>query len=327
MRHVLPSLVLVFVAVAAQGEAIAVKDTLAPAAGANPQQAEFLRQSCWRPAAFTVTVEDRKAAGPNESDARVFFPSPKPSGNAKRDRVVAHWFKARDARGELLKAPAPVVVVVHSMHPQMVDGMVLSRLLAAKGIHALMVELPGYGARNADGKGVGVEMAEHGAQAVADVRRARDAAKALPGVKQDTPVGLEGLSLGGMVAASAAGLDNAFAPVVLAASGGDPVMVVEKGGFDALWMRQRLAKAGYSGQKLRALLDPMDPLAVAGRLDRETCWVYQAAGDGVFPQTCTDRLVAGIGLQKGHVMVKPGNHYAAMLWLPEIAEFMAGKMK
>ncbi len=318
---------MVFVAFAAQGEEITAKDTLAPAAAANPQQAEFLRQSCWTPGAFTVTIKVREKPGVNQSEAQVFFPSPKPSGHARRDRVVAHWFRAKNAQGELLKAEAPIAVVVHSMHPQMVDGLVLSRLLAAQGVHALMVELPGYGARQGGAQGVGVELAEHGAQAVADVRRARDAAKALPGVKQTASVGLEGLSLGGMVAASAAGLDNAFAPVVLVASGGDPVKVLQEGGMDALWMRQRLANAGYTDAKLHALLDPMDPLRGAARMDKTTCWVYLAQTDGVFPQACSDRLIAGIGVPKAQVVRKPGNHYAAMLWLPEIAVFMAGRMK
>lgn len=305
---------------------IKAKDSLAPKPGTTPAQVEFLRRAGWVPAEFTVRVAPLAQPAPQLGDAIVTFPSPKPSGAPKRDRVTAHWFKARSAKSELMKEGAPAAVVVHSLHPQMVDGFVLGRLLAAKGVHALMVELPGYGARAIGNKELGVEMAEHAAQAVADVRRARDVATCLPGVEQDASVGLEGLSLGGMVASSAAGLDDAFSPVVIVASGGDPAAVVTHGGMDAAWMRERLARAGYAGEKLRGLLDPLDPLKVAGRITAAHCWMYRAKADGVFPQDSGDRLVKGIGLPEAQVMVKPGNHYAAMCWLPEVAEFMAEKM-
>lgn len=306
---------------------LTAKDSLAPAAGANAKQTDFLRRATWKPATFTVSVVAEKQRA-SRGEAQVSFPSPKPGGNAKRDTVVAHWFQARGKDGQLLKTDAPIAVVVHSLHPQMIDGFVLARLLASHGVHALMVELPGYGRRQAEpAKSTGVEMAEHAAQAVADVRRARDAATALPGVTKDRPVALEGLSLGSMVASAAAGLDNAFAPVVLVACGGDPVTALEQGRFDALWFRQRLAHAGYTGDKLHALLDPMDPLTVAGRINPAHCWMFRAEADGVFPQKCGDRLEQAVGLPQDHVITKPGNHYAAMLWLPEIAGFMAGKMK
>lgn len=311
----------------ASGLDVAAKDTLAPAAGANPKQAEFLRQSGWKPEAFTFVIEDRAKPGVHESEAQVFFPSPKPSGNAKRDRVTALWYKARGPDGKPLKEDAPVVVVVHSLHPEMIDGLVLARLLAKNGVHALMVELPGYGERKTEKKkGTGVEMAEHAGQAVADVRRARDVAALLPGVRKGAPVALEGLSLGGLVASAAAGLDGAFSPVVVVVSGGDPVTVLEKGGFDALWLRQRLAREGYAGDRLHALLDPLDPLAVAARIDPKRCWMWRATADGVFPKECGDRLAQTIGVAQDHVTFKHGNHYSSLFWLPEIAQFMAERM-
>ncbi len=328
MRRPFLASVMILLASAASGAEICVTDSIRPAEGASPKQRAFLHDACWKPAAFTMAVKETKNPAPYQADALITFPSPKPGGTPQRDLVTAHWYKARDAGGNLIPAGAPCVVVVHSLHPDMADGLILSRMLARNGVHALMVELPGFGSRKTEpDKGAGVEMTEHGAQSVADVRRARDAACALPGVKKGAPVAIEGLSLGSMVASAAAGLDNAFSPVVLVVGGGDPVTVLEKGRFDAAWLRDRLAKSGHTGAKLRTLLDPIDPLLVAGRINPDHCWMYRAAADGVFPKECGDRLEKTIGLPAAHVTTKPGNHYAAMTWLPEIADFIAREAK
>lgn len=229
MRRPFLASVMILLASAASGAEICVTDSIRPAEGASPKQRAFLHDACWKPAAFTMAVKETKNPAPYQADALITFPSPKPGGTPQRDLVTAHWYKARDAGGNLIPAGAPCVVVVHSLHPDMADGLILSRMLARNGVHALMVELPGFGSRKTEpDKGAGVEMTEHGAQSVADVRRARDAACALPGVKKGAPVAIEGLSLGSMVASAAAGLDNAFSPVVLVVGGGDPVTVLEK---------------------------------------------------------------------------------------------------
>ncbi|MEZ6192313.1 MAG: hypothetical protein R3C45_13630 [Phycisphaerales bacterium] len=64
--------------------------------------------------------------------------------------------------------------------------------------------------------------AEHGRQGVADCLRARDRdpCGSPPNIRPG-PIALQGTSLGGFVAATAGGVDQAFDPVILLISGGD----------------------------------------------------------------------------------------------------------
>ena len=191
------------------------QDTLDPPAPDTPEERQALSELAWTPDSFPVTATT-EARGP--ADATLFFPSPHPSGEAAQDRVPIEWYAARDEQGEAIEAPA--VLVVHSLHPAMPIGRAAARALAARGYHAFLIHLPGYGLRTEPDPGpIGVTALLHGTQAVADIRRARDALLALPNVRR-CPVALVGVSLGGFAAATAAGLDPAFDPVMLVLAGG-----------------------------------------------------------------------------------------------------------
>ncbi len=249
--------------------------------------------------------------------ASIEFPSPKPAGIKSQDTVRLWWYAARDAQGEVIDAPA--VLVVHSMLPTMQIGKAIAASLANAGFHAFMMEMPGYGGRTGEIADPGVTALVHGTQAVADARRSRDVVLAMPRVK-GRRVGIQGTSLGGFLAGNAAALDGAFDPVLLLLSGGDAAGVLRDGSRDAAVMRRNLALYGYEGDRLTAVLAAVEPLLLAHRLDAEKTWLWTAEDDRVVPRRNSDAFARAASLEGPHRVLMGGNHYTSMLALPRVVE-------
>lgn len=280
-----------------------------------------LADLAWPPEAFEVTC----APGRGAFDALVSFPSPKPNGEPAVDTVTMWWYAARDEDGQPIEAPA--VLVVHSLHPQMPLARVIAANLARRRLHAFVIHLPGYGSReDKTGQFPAVVTLLRARQAVADVRRARDAIAALPNVAPG-PIAVEGTSLGGFIVSVAAGMDGAFEPVFLVLSGGDVARVLNEGRADAAVLRDMMAREGYDGDRLTALVWPIDPLRLAARLNPATTFLYSARFDQVVPPDSADALAQAIGLDADHHRWLDADHYAAVLFLPAMIEDMARRMR
>ena len=78
------------------GSKFVATDTLSCDDESDPDAKECLANLSWKPATFTVQLED---AGPGCGDYLVRFPSPRPIGNAKNDLVSMEWFAAHDGKG------------------------------------------------------------------------------------------------------------------------------------------------------------------------------------------------------------------------------------
>lgn len=298
----------------------AVTDTarFAPRAGDAEAVTQALETLAWEPGAFDVDVQP----GDGDANAVLSFPTARPSGDAAMDTARLRWFAPAGASGEVGAGPA--VLLIHSLHPDMPIGLGLARGLRAKGIHAFLLELPGYGARvPTPAKMTGVTPLEHSRMAVADVRRAYDVIATRPGVDPGRVV-LQGTSLGSYFAAAAAGLDGCFAATILLLSGGDGVDILESGQKDAYHVRGALRHYGYDTHaKLTALIDPVEPLRLAPRLDPATTWMVNAKDDTVVPADNARALAAAIGLDDDHHLWMPGNHYTSFILLPGVLDLMA----
>ena len=101
-------------------------------------------------------------------------------------------------------------------------------------------------------------------QGIADVRRARDAVAVIPHVIR-TNIALQGTSLGGFVASTTAGLDHGFQSVHIMVAGGDLYNLVLNGQREAGKLREMLATAGYSGEKMRDLFSQVEPLRLGAQ--------------------------------------------------------------
>jgi dienelactone hydrolase len=238
-----------------------------------------------------------------------------PSGNKWQDTVRLRWFMAE---GVAEGATAPAVILVHSLHPDLPVATMLARGLSKQGIQSFILELPGYGGRvGPDRQLTGATALIHGRQSITDCRRALDAVAVLPGVDPDN-ISVQGTSLGSFIATAASGLDQPFAYSFLLLAGGDGVDILERGDKDAFHVRGALQHYGYHGEKLRTLIEPMEPLMLAHRLNQQRTWMFNAEQDRVIPKANADMLAKAIGLTEDHHLWMPGNHYTSFALLPGV---------
>ncbi len=287
---------------------------------AETDAAEPWRSVPWPADTFAVTVADPPIG--NRTVRRVAFPSPRPSGNPTLDRVTLRWHVAV-LPPDAVDATRPAVVLVHSLHPDAPIASALARTLALRGVHAFIVDLPGYGARRtAADDWPGIVALRQAAQGVADVRRACDAVAALPGIDPHRIV-LQGTSLGSFPAAVAAGLGARHHGLLLYLGGANVTDIIEHGQKDAANFRDSLEGHGIDAHQRAALLAPLEPLHIAERLNPRTTWLLAARNDQVITPTNAQALATAIGLDDARFLRLPGNHYTAAFALPAVADLLA----
>lgn len=298
----------------------AARDSLAPAAESRPDARECLAGLTWKPAEFTVSCEPVSDA---DYQALVRFPSPLDTGDAVNDRVALLWHRPP---GDDLQTPRPTLIVVHESGSAMPVGRMFARAFAAKGFHALMIQLPHYGFRKRDGvRPDGERFLLAMRQSIADVRRARDAAAVLPGVDARR-ISVQGTSLGGFVTATTAGLDRGFDQVFIMLAGGDLEGLVLRGEKEAADLRRRLAEAGYTGEKLKTLMQAIEPTRLAHRLDPERTWLYSAEQDKVVPLENAFVFAKAGGLPETHHLRLWGDHTSTIIYFPVIINHVVERL-
>ena len=222
---------------------------------------------------------------------------------------------------------APAVVVVHESGSSMDVGRLFARSMQAAGFHGFLVQLPYYGNRRGEGEPESSEqLVQTLQQGSADVRRTRDAVAAIPQV-QSSYIAVQGTSLGGFVVACSASLDNRFDDCFIMLAGGQLYEMISSGQKDTASAREKLAAAGYQGEKLRQLLAAVEPTRIAHRLDAERTWLYTARHDTVVPLSSANALASSAGLEKDHQMLIEANHYTAILHLPRILDHVVTRIR
>ncbi len=304
------------------GKTFVGRDTLNPARDDLEDAQACLDGLVWPAVEFAVRCDPARQ---RTGDMLIRFPSPVPCGDANNDLVALEWYVAHDEEKTAITAPA--VVVVHESGSDMAVGRMFARGLRLQGLHAFMIQLPYYGERRMGGnKAKADRLITLVRQAVADVRRARDAVAALPLVDADR-ISLQGTSLGGFVSATSASIDNGYDQVFIMLAGGDLFDVVQHGGKDAANMRNELAAVGFSGDKLRALLAPIEPTRIAHRLDPTRTWLYSAQFDKVVPPRNAELLAKAAGLDDAHHVKMVANHYTGAIYVPYLLTQIHGRIR
>ncbi len=294
------------------GSAFPARDTLDCGHDSSADATACLNGLKWSCEPFTVRCQPAESG---VGDWLMRFPTPLPSGDATNDLVAMEWYMARDEKGEPTRAPA--VVVVHESGRGMVAGRIFARGLQAHGFHTFLIHLPGYGARTSEFTGDVKRMLPGLKQAIADVRRARDAVASLPLI--DTAlIALQGTSLGGFVTATVAGLDRGFDKSFILLAGGNLADVLLKGGRDAAAMHRELAAAGITDEQIRELAQVIEPMRLAHRVDAARTWLFSGTMDEVVPPACSLAFAKAAKLDAAHHVELPVGHYTAALLLPTI---------
>jgi hypothetical protein len=281
----------------------------------NADSRDCLEGLRWPASEFAIDCELSKAW---RYDSLVRFPSAIDTGDSVNDRVALEWHMARDANGDIITAPA--VLVIHESGSNMAVGKTLAMLISRHGLHAFMIHLPGYGERRSETKPKGAaNLIRMTRQSIIDVRRSRDVIAAMPMIESDL-VALQGTSLGGFIGSTAASLDNCFNGVFLMLCGGDLYDVLQHGKRDAENMRRQLANEGLSGEDLRKLLHTIEPTRIAHRLPPERTWLFSGRFDTVVPLSNANLLASAIHLSDDHHVIYDVDHYSGVVRIPEMVQ-------
>lgn len=336
--HVNLFLVLCFVlapvadALASEPHTYVARDTLRPKADSSSDAQACIDAFCWKTGPFDVAI--RPVDGEGEDYGYVVsFPSPFPTGDRWNDTVSLEWYVAQppesagaEAAGAAIPV-APAVLVIHESGTRMEAGKMFARSFQKYGLHAFMIHLPYYGERRGDRKRPEPsDLVGTMRQGIADTRRARDAIAAIPQVDADNIV-IQGTSLGGFVATTAASLDGCFDATFIMLAGADLYDLIMHGKQDTQKLRERLAAAGIDGDELKDILRVVEPTRVAHRLDPETTWLYSALQDDVVPIQNARRLARAARLARPHHVEMVGGHYSAALYFPLIVKHIVERVR
>lgn len=309
------------VAIPSAGATFETTDTLQCDVDTAADAQECLTGLRWTPADFEIRCE---SADKDRGDLLIRFNSPIDTGNKINDNVSMEWYVARDKMRQPVSARA--VVIVHESGRGMTVGRIFAKGLNAQGLHTFLIHLPGYGNRRSESTGK-VEFILSGMkQAIADVRRAKDVVASLPLV-QDDVVGVQGTSLGGFVTSTVAGMDRGYGRVFVLLAGGNLADVVQSGNKDAAKVRAQLEAVGITGEQIRELSRPIEPLRLAHRIDRDNLWLYSGKYDDVVPPASSFALAEAAKLPDGHHVELLADHYSGVVFLPMVIQEIRKKME
>ncbi|MCR4413787.1 MAG: alpha/beta hydrolase [Thermoguttaceae bacterium] len=259
---------------------------------------------------------------------RMTYPSPVVTAVPQNNTIPAEYYLPRGLRSGEAKRPA--VIFLHILDGNMEMVRMTCSVLASHGIPAILFKLPYYGER---GLPEGPEAMARDArlfvaavsQAFADVRRTVDVLASRPEVDPGR-IGIAGVSLGGIVAATAAEMDPRIHRALLILAGGDLVAIIHhaRETRELSELIRRLSP-DEKAQVENALAD-VDPLRRADRLRQRArqgkVRMINAAEDEVIPRACTEKLADGLGMT-GRVHWLDGlGHYTALAALPQILASM-----
>jgi len=296
------------------------QDTLDPGRETIDDARACLEGLVWKPEKFQVTCATLR---PGFVPALIHFPSPISTGIKPNDTVAMEWYPAQGKDRKPLKAPA--VVVVHESGRAMTVGRIFARGLQQKRLHAFLIHLPSYGKRRGDRRPDGSNILQLMRQAIADVRRARDAVSVLPFV-DSSHIALQGTSLGGFVSAMAAGLDDGYDSVFLMLAGGDLFDLIQNGKKDTAKVRERLEEAGLTRGDIRKLAEVIEPTRLAPRIDPSRTWLYSGKTDTVVPLKNANVLAEAAKLKKPHHILMNANHYSGIIYLPFVLRHISDQI-
>jgi hypothetical protein len=110
-------------------------------------------------------------------------------------------------------------------------------------------------------------------------------------------------------------------------SGGNLYELISNGNREAGKLREMLGKAGFTGDKLKELVAPIEPLRLAHRYDKKNTWLYTADHDQVVPPQHAEALRKAAGLDSDHQLMLPADHYTGIIYVPLVVQDIAKKIR
>jgi len=249
--------------------------------------------------------------------ADLSFPSEVKTRWPEANTVFAEYYLPK------VSGKVPAVIVLDVLEGNFVVARNVARALADNGIAALAMHMPFFGKRRPkDDIETGmlsgyISFARDAmTQAVLDIRCA---ALWLRGRKEVDPdkTGIVGVSLGAIVAGVAIGVDDGFAKNALVLGGGDVAEIIWNSPETAD-LKKRLLEKGYTIQRLREELKPVDPLTYAHRINAPTVIMFNGKKDRTVPRECTLKLWEKAGRPK--IVWYNTSHFGMVLYVNKVME-------
>lgn len=260
---------------------------------------------------------------------RLSYPSPVVTAVEQNNTVPAEYYVPAGIKPGDPKRPA--VICLHILDGNLELVRLTCSVLASRGIPSILFLLPYYGPRALP---EGPEAMARDPrlflsaldQALADVKRTVDVLASRPEVDGQR-IGITGISLGGIVAATAAERDPRLHRAALILAGGDLHAIVHhaRETRELSDLIRRLSQEQRT--EVEAVIDSVDPLTRAGQLrDRAVqgqVLMVNAAEDEVIPPACTRKLSDRLGIADRVVWLDGLGHYTALAELPRIMQMTA----
>jgi hypothetical protein len=103
--------------------------------------------------------------------------------------------------------------------------------------------------------------------------------------------------------------------------------VLTDGKKDAQEVRQAMMAGGMDEAAFRSMLNRIEPLRVAHRVDAQRTWLYSGSYDDVVPPRNSDLLATAAKLPEDHHVRLLANHYSGIIFLPMISLQMSQRMR
>ncbi|GIX01554.1 MAG: hypothetical protein KatS3mg112_0491 [Thermogutta sp.] len=276
-----------------------------------------------RPFSYQVTGVTRKE---NYQVVFVRYPSPVESELPQNNTIPVEYYLPTDV--SVAGPQRPAVICLHILDGSLELVRMLGSVLASHGMAAVVFPLPYYGER---GGPLGprdilrepqrfLRVLE---QTYLEVRRATDFLASRPEVNPHR-IGVAGISLGAIVAASAAEREPRIWRTALILGGGDILKIVATA-REAEPLREFLG--GLSEEDRAKVVEGFreaDPIAGAHLLRERALagrvLMINAAEDEVIPRECTEQLATALGIKDRVVWLEGLGHYTAIAALPKILQ-------
>lgn len=277
----------------------------------TPAEAEVPERFRLPAATFTFEMSPRRTT-PRYRVWAVRFPSPIETPDVENNTVHAEYFEPLADPGPRGR---PAVVVLHILGADFALARYYAARLADRGVAALFVKLPYYGERRPPGKRfLSTDLTRTVSamrQGVCDVRRAVAWLATRPG-NDPNRLGVTGISLGGIVSATAAAVDPTIERACLLLAGGGLAEILwempEGAPYRALWIASGRTKAD-----LERLTAPYDPLTYAAGLRGKRVLMMAGNVDEVIPPRATRALWEAAG--RPELVWFDCGHYSAVGYL------------
>ncbi len=281
-----------------------------------------------------IEFEQRKLVSTEDeffTEYSLSFPSALTSAVTENNTVPVCLFLPKNPSG-----PFPVALVLHYLGA---NDLRMERAiagdLAQQGVASVIVTLPYHMQRSPKGTRSGElaiqpdpdKLIETMTQSVLDVRRTLDLITNQPEL-DSAKIGLAGTSLGSIVAALAYAVDDRFKAVAFMLGGADLAHILWTSSRVGV-QRDLLRGKGFNEERLRAALQPIEPLTYLPTRAKQPSFVIGAKYDTVIPPEDTRKLIAAlpdcqtVWLDTGHY----GGVFVQRRIIRTVSQFLAKKLK